>query len=1322
MNINSTKQGGKAVWVSVVMPVYNVEDYLDECLAKTLNQTLREIEVICIDDGSTDGSLAILKRHAQMDSRVKIVCQANQGAGKARNVGLQMAQGEFVAFMDPDDFYPSPDTLRHMYDAATANGVDICGGSLNQIKWNELITNPKLFEDGYSFASDGLVSYGDYQFDYGYWRFLYRREFLKKNGISFPDYRRQQDPPFMVRAFCLAERFYALKEPTYVYRLSHKTVTWNERKAYDLFCGVDDVLQMAEEFGYERLFGRVVRRMNAWTYRTACAEMLKFTSVRDNVLKVLARIHRCKWFAGIKDFEFDDIFKAVEASRDNGIVVSVIVPVYNVKKYVARCLNSLLAQTFPWMEILCVNDGATDGSRRILEQYAEKDRRVKILDKPNGGLSSARNWGMDRAVGSLVSFIDPDDWIAPETYDLAVARMHGKIDIVNWGMELVADGVREDSENMIAGRDYHQIRVVGEKTLTGDVIKMATYTACNKLYKKELLEKYNIRFVEGRLFEDNDFTIIYFVHCRHAWFLDKYLYYYVQRPNSIMDKVRARESEKTIDQLYIFDSFYHHLGRNGLLTKYRTLVASRYLIHLRAAYKYAPENCRKKIRETASLLASSYAPSLFWQNVIEKLRRREYSAIPELNEIVVSLTSYPGRIRTVHKTIESIIRQTLKPDRIVLWLASRQFHKREKSLPKTLRSLLGRNLEVRWWKDIRSYKKIIPALREFPESIIVTIDDDLIYHPEMLSRLYAAYKKDCRSVHCHRSYRIVMSGRDIVPYKEWRFGVHEEPSYLTFPTFGAGAIFPPHCFRAEVFNEASFMKFAPRADDVWLWAMLVLSGRKMHLITDNISRLVEVEGSQDQCLWKDNVTKGGNDKQLKAVLSHYPEVKRRILRTVAFSGVKLPFSCIQSSISVVWHLIGLERKSIRHLLFQLQAWRIDLQNAGAGNDLAVFGMSGFCNVSQMNWLKESQGRGFMISGGRLESRFSVRCKGNGTLVVHLMGADRKENGVRVPFYVDALSFAVDGKERLRGAHTVWHDDRVRLSIPVQDGQTLSFRLRTRPHRYARQDLAHKIQLLCNGNLSAAELDRIMSDRLILSFVQDGDRKAVLRNAFAWIEDKIVGGVMCLRENGWRYTLLHSGEKASGLVAAICHRIANGRSRKPLPRCVYSLLNDWRVECRHELSEDASLHELDVAGGEVNVLTPAWIADDESKGRLVVGWTRSAHFLVRCAGGGIVRFDLCNGRHALAGKSLPTFVEYTNFFVNGVDMLDGNVAVGPTGGPRVRIQVKDGDVLRVEVRTIPYQYEKSALQDLLLAVISRKNMSQRDVERLMEDGRIKAFLK
>ena len=118
--------------ISVVIPVYNMEKYLEQCIRSIREQTLLDIELICINDGSTDGSLELLETYCGQDSRIRVITQENKGVGEARNRGIREAKGEYLAFMDPDDYYLDERILEDMYQAAVTHESQICGGSLSE--------------------------------------------------------------------------------------------------------------------------------------------------------------------------------------------------------------------------------------------------------------------------------------------------------------------------------------------------------------------------------------------------------------------------------------------------------------------------------------------------------------------------------------------------------------------------------------------------------------------------------------------------------------------------------------------------------------------------------------------------------------------------------------------------------------------------------------------------------------------------------------------------------------------------------------------------------------------------------------------------------------------------------------------------------------------------------------------------------------------------------------------------------------------------------------------------------------------------------------
>lgn len=242
--------------VSVIVPVYNVEEYLRECIDSILSQTLKDIEVILVDDGSPDGCAKIIDEYAAKDPRIIAIHQENAGPGPARNRGISSASGEFIAFMDPDDLYPLTETLEHLYTAAVNSGCNIAGGKLWLLKdGDDPVTGWELPVHT-NFPHYGIVEYSEFQSPYAYYCYIYRRQFLVENSITFPDLRRFQDPPFFVKAMIMAGKFVALDEYTYFYRVECRTIDWlgnGAKKLSDHIKGCTEVLRLANENHLSRL-------------------------------------------------------------------------------------------------------------------------------------------------------------------------------------------------------------------------------------------------------------------------------------------------------------------------------------------------------------------------------------------------------------------------------------------------------------------------------------------------------------------------------------------------------------------------------------------------------------------------------------------------------------------------------------------------------------------------------------------------------------------------------------------------------------------------------------------------------------------------------------------------------------------------------------------------------------------------------------------------------------------------------------------------------------------------------------------------------------
>lgn len=259
----------KQPYVSVIIPVYNAAPYLSECLQSIQKQTLQEIEILCVNDGSSDDSLKILKEFQANDSRIIVLDQENQGVAFARNRAIASATGEFIAFLDADDWLPDEKVYEDLYYAAIKNDVLLCGGSFMERNLDgSLITSWKGSAEKFVFAEDGRWSFRQYQYDLGFYRFIFNRRFVVQEKIFFPILIAFEDPVFFVQVMHKAESFYALKRVTYCYRKGHHSYELRFRQAEDLLTGIIYNIKLAQENDYgillelqkERLCKTYIRR------------------------------------------------------------------------------------------------------------------------------------------------------------------------------------------------------------------------------------------------------------------------------------------------------------------------------------------------------------------------------------------------------------------------------------------------------------------------------------------------------------------------------------------------------------------------------------------------------------------------------------------------------------------------------------------------------------------------------------------------------------------------------------------------------------------------------------------------------------------------------------------------------------------------------------------------------------------------------------------------------------------------------------------------------------------------------------------------------
>ena len=293
-------------------------------------------------------------------------------------------------------------------------------------------------------------------------------------------------------------------------------------------------------------------------------------------------------------------------------LISVVVPVYNVEKYLDKCIESIEKQTYAHLEIILVDDGATDNSGRICDSHAERDERICVLHQKNGGRAAARNVGMEKATGEYLMFVDGDDWIDTDCLEAAYKFFESDTQMVVFReRSIFADRVESN------GSDRYK-KFVGSEPLefyiNGYSDFQAATSVCGKLYRKSLLQ--DIRFEEGRYYEDIMFVTKVYAACHNCIYLDKAYYNYnVATDNSITAKGAIEVTFR--DEIPLFhekEEFLKNMGREDLADRYSYFKFQRLI-------RYYRECVEGKKREYAVRLSGIIKEE---KELIKKIIKREY--------------------------------------------------------------------------------------------------------------------------------------------------------------------------------------------------------------------------------------------------------------------------------------------------------------------------------------------------------------------------------------------------------------------------------------------------------------------------------------------------------------------------------------------------------------------------------------------------------------------------------------------------------------------------------------------------------------------------
>lgn len=440
--------------ISVVIPVYNSQKYLGECLTSLSKQTFTDFEVIIIDDGSTDDSPAIIERYCNSQKNFKVFRQNNSGLSVARNVGVEKSTGEFITFIDSDD-YVAKNYLEVLVNKQATNNYDVVSG-----RFIEITEEGNIIGYQHNFYKPRSISKGMIELTFCHQVLgtfcssvacskLYRKRIITENDISFPEGVIHEDLFFTYKTLYYADKSCEVENHIYYYRQRMGSITKSANNKHAdmlLFNWYDTQLFLEEQNAQKLYFDLATRR----TLNFMMSLNKRFRSARPeereyflNEIKGNIGIYR-DMLSNITDSPLKEIIpeKEVNGYRlfleqfvsglnyfESKKTVSIIVPCYNCQDYITYTLRSIERQTYKHFECIMIDDCSTDETLEMLRKYEKRDSRFRVIQhRMNSGSSAARNTGVRAATGYYICFLDSDDMMMPESLGVRIQALNSNSD------------------------------------------------------------------------------------------------------------------------------------------------------------------------------------------------------------------------------------------------------------------------------------------------------------------------------------------------------------------------------------------------------------------------------------------------------------------------------------------------------------------------------------------------------------------------------------------------------------------------------------------------------------------------------------------------------------------------------------------------------------------------------------------------------------------------------------------------------------------------------------------------------------------------------
>lgn len=570
--------------------------------------------------------------------------------------------------------------------------------------------------------------------------------------------------------------------------------------------------------------------------------------------------------------------------------VSVVMSVYNGEKYLRETLDTVVNQTLKEIEIILVCNGSTDETLAIMEEYAAEDNRILVFPKEYAEAGAGRNYGLVRAKGKYVIFLDGDDLAEPEllkkTYELA--EKHQAEMVVFGFMKFMPDNSMWRANIPIMADVPDKAVFSGEELK--DSFRAFGGEPWTKLFNRQFLLEHDIKFLDMTTFEDVYLNCIAIASAQRICVLNEPLIRYrilIGATTNIERMERNFSAGLPIVKSWLQEhGKWDHFERDFVNCAIESIL---YFLwpkmddeQKRISFNRLHDGLLHELAITDRPITYFNKPVCWFETQrIVNISYDEYLAVTALGcstvkhepELIVSLTSYPKRIGFVYKAIRTILAQSEKADRILLWLSEEEFPGREQDLPGKLLELRQYGLSIEWYTDdIGPYKKLIPTIRKYPHAVIATADDDVLYPTDWLKILWDSYQKKPNAIYCHRPAMLeIKNGEFCWTATGKRY--YPEATYLHRGISHAGVLYPPHSLHSDVTEEEKFLELAPTNDDLWFWVMAIRNGTKIAVAKYNIPTPKYVDGTQDETLSSRNF---GEEKLFERdfdrLIREYPEM------------------------------------------------------------------------------------------------------------------------------------------------------------------------------------------------------------------------------------------------------------------------------------------------------------------------------------------------------------------------------------------------------------------------------------------------------------------